>query len=373
MLRWLLVLVVLSGVVLGQPSYLETLERKVQANGSDEEARRELLRVYWNAIPMSDAETKAIREKRLTLILWIIQNAPAWRFAGEPEALIGAKGAPLANEEDFERFKQAWLTAAEENRNVAAVQGNAGKALLYSSPSTAATFLRRALELEPGEREYAFILGATYANALADQASKPEEGFAIEARQALETTLDPRILRMSGQVLKTRATFGEASQKAVLDELAERYLARARSLQPDSEYGIGVQGTVTRGIDLGRKPLEDSKVKMPEMRREIATVDIPPQELQKRLLFHPRPSYPEEAQRAGITGLVRVEVLVAIDGAVIRSKAVSGPALLRNAAEEAVRNWTFQPLEQDGQKAEMRSTVDLEFRLPTAPAGAPKR
>lgn len=55
------------------------------------------------------------------------------------------------------------------------------------------------------------------------------------------------------------------------------------------------------------------------------------------------PVYPEIAKHLGITGEVKVEALVDAKGEVKSVKAVSGNHVLGAAAEDAVRQWRFQP------------------------------
>jgi TonB family protein len=55
------------------------------------------------------------------------------------------------------------------------------------------------------------------------------------------------------------------------------------------------------------------------------------------------PVYPELAKRMHIGGTVRVSTTIAADGKVTQAKAVSGNKLLESAAENAIRQWRFEP------------------------------
>jgi hypothetical protein len=57
-----------------------------------------------------------------------------------------------------------------------------------------------------------------------------------------------------------------------------------------------------------------------------------------------KPLYPEAAQISRIQGVVAVKVLVGLDGKVLRSCAIQGPALLRIASEEAALKCKFMPI-----------------------------
>jgi hypothetical protein len=54
------------------------------------------------------------------------------------------------------------------------------------------------------------------------------------------------------------------------------------------------------------------------------------------------PRYPLIAYTVGKEGVVDVDIEIEINGAVIRSKAISGPYMLRPASEKAALAWRFQ-------------------------------
>jgi len=83
-----------------------------------------------------------------------------------------------------------------------------------------------------------------------------------------------------------------------------------------------------------------------------------------KLLNHPAPVYPSIARDARIQGLVRLEVVIGKDGKVHQAKVISGDTLLARAALDAVRNWSYQPTELDGQPVDVSTEVDLQFKLP---------
>jgi len=55
------------------------------------------------------------------------------------------------------------------------------------------------------------------------------------------------------------------------------------------------------------------------------------------------PQYPELARRMNVTGAVRLEILVAANGQVKSVKPLGGHPLLIDAAENAVRQWRYEP------------------------------
>jgi len=74
------------------------------------------------------------------------------------------------------------------------------------------------------------------------------------------------------------------------------------------------------------------------------------------------PRYPAMARQLGARGIVRVHVIVE-GGKVITVSRSEGPALLRSAAEDAVRQWTFQAVSIEGQPTRLSGYIDFNFSL----------
>lgn len=98
-------------------------------------------------------------------------------------------------------------------------------------------------------------------------------------------------------------------------------------------------------------------------------IDVGPQVLtgaSLQALSSPPPSYPPQAVRENLTGVVELEILVGIDGkpidvSVVRS---SGHRLLDQAAIRVVKSrWKFQPAMSNGQPVQARGRVPIEFKL----------
>lgn len=71
---------------------------------------------------------------------------------------------------------------------------------------------------------------------------------------------------------------------------------------------------------------------------EEATIDV-----HRVVLVRVAPAYPELARRMHVSGKVLLIVEVRPDGTVSETHAESGHAMLRQAAEDAVRKWRFAP------------------------------
>ena len=74
------------------------------------------------------------------------------------------------------------------------------------------------------------------------------------------------------------------------------------------------------------------------------------------------PRYPPLAKQSGAAGVVRVHVIVE-SGKVIAVSHSEGPMLLRNAAEEAARQWSFQVVSIEGRPTRLSGYIDFTFTL----------
>jgi TonB family protein len=82
-----------------------------------------------------------------------------------------------------------------------------------------------------------------------------------------------------------------------------------------------------------------------------------------RLLSSVAPTYPQMARNQRISGDVKIDALIDASGLVSTTKIISGPALLHQAAQDAVRQWKYQPATLNGQPAPMHLTVTVQFKL----------
>jgi TonB family protein len=83
-----------------------------------------------------------------------------------------------------------------------------------------------------------------------------------------------------------------------------------------------------------------------------------------RLLQRVEPEYPEPARQQHIQGLVVLEAEVGKDGAVQQLTVISGNSMLATAASDAVRQWRFKPLVQNGRAVQFQIRIKVDFVLP---------
>ena len=73
------------------------------------------------------------------------------------------------------------------------------------------------------------------------------------------------------------------------------------------------------------------------------------------------PVYPQTALRAGIQGMVKVEVSIDDQGTVTSAKAVDGHQFLRGSAEDAARRSKFKPAMFDGNPIKSKGYIVYNF------------
>jgi TonB family protein len=92
-------------------------------------------------------------------------------------------------------------------------------------------------------------------------------------------------------------------------------------------------------------------------------MELSPAAAEDGLVHRVEPDYPEEARRQQIQGAVVLDVHINQDGTVQQLRLVSGPALLAQAAMDAVKQWRFKPHTANGHLVEMQTRITLNFRL----------
>ena len=82
------------------------------------------------------------------------------------------------------------------------------------------------------------------------------------------------------------------------------------------------------------------------------------------LLMEPiRPVYPAIAKAARVSGEVVVAATISAQGRIEGMRVVSGPAMLRVSAVEAIRRARYRPFLLNGEPTAVETTVTVEFRM----------
>lgn len=80
----------------------------------------------------------------------------------------------------------------------------------------------------------------------------------------------------------------------------------------------------------------------------------------------PQASYPLLAQHMNVQGSVVLQALISADGVVQNLRVMSGPAILSSAAQQAVREWRFKPVVENGQAVETKAKITVNFTINVA-------
>ena len=117
--------------------------------------------------------------------------------------------------------------------------------------------------------------------------------------------------------------------------------------------------TTIGSIDL-RPPPEPKQVT-----KDVATgpVRIGGTVLEAKIIKRAIPIYPPLAKQARISGVVRLEGVIAKDGTIQKLRVLAGHPLLVTSALDAVRQWVYAPTQLNGQAVEVIAPIDVNFIL----------
>jgi protein TonB len=85
--------------------------------------------------------------------------------------------------------------------------------------------------------------------------------------------------------------------------------------------------------------------------------------MEGNLIHRVEPPYPPIAKQIRLQGTVVVQAFVSPQGTIERAQIVSGPAVLAQAALNAVKQWRYRPYYLNGTPIEVETEVTVNFRL----------
>ena len=77
-------------------------------------------------------------------------------------------------------------------------------------------------------------------------------------------------------------------------------------------------------------------------------------------------TYPALAQHMNVQGSVVLQAIISAAGVIEDLRVLSGPAILASAAQQAVREWRFKPVLQNGQAVETKARITVNFSIRVA-------
>jgi protein TonB len=121
--------------------------------------------------------------------------------------------------------------------------------------------------------------------------------------------------------------------------------------------GLGSNGSGVFGTVFGTQTKPRVKVEPTKVEKISAGVAV------GLLTRKTAPIYPPIAKSAGVQGTVMLQAVISKSGTIENVHVVSGPAMLQQAAMDAVRTWRYKPYLLDNQPVEVETTVDVIFNL----------
>ena len=137
----------------------------------------------------------------------------------------------------------------------------------------------------------------------------------------------------------------------------------------------GVVGGVPGGVSFGAlggigDMIRAIPVAAPPPKVEEKKAPPPPQRIrvggnvqQAKLKRQPKPLYPPLARQARIQGTVRFTAVIGKDGSIQNLQMVTGHPLLVQSAQDAVKQWLYEPTLLNGEAVEVITQIDVNFTL----------
>jgi protein TonB len=124
-----------------------------------------------------------------------------------------------------------------------------------------------------------------------------------------------------------------------------------------SDFGGGSSGGVVGGFFGETAKTPQVKVAQPKK------ITISGGVMVGNLLNKTTPTYPPIAKAARVQGTVVLQATISKAGTIENLKVVSGPAMLQQAALDAVRTWRYKPYLLNNEPVEVETTVNVIFTL----------
>ena len=182
------------------------------------------------------------------------------------------------------------------------------------------------------------------------------------------------ILNGGGPLLKLRTTAGKIKLQFLDSEIALRESLireqRDRLIERLNGGQLLPVGFDTGDVTVAAEPQPAPEDKgdwidqwLNKLEMALFTVHEDPDQFRSHLTVSPTPIYPEIAKRAGVQGIVRLQVRAGKDGQVRVDKILEGSPTLADAAIAAVKRWHVRPFSANGKPVEVVSTVTFNFQL----------
>jgi protein TonB len=132
--------------------------------------------------------------------------------------------------------------------------------------------------------------------------------------------------------------------------------------RPIGTVGAGERPDLPTGIPINGQQMFAIPGPTPDVRVDIQRIKVSTMDPAK-LMHQVKPVYPQIARIAGIQGTVVLRAIVNRDGSIQNVQIISGHPMLKQAAEDAVRQWRYKPTYLNGQAVEVDTAITVNFVL----------
>lgn len=181
----------------------------------------------------------------------------------------------------------------------------------------------------------------------------PDEArkMGIEGTVILECTTDKKGQVIHAKILRSIPQLDQAAIDAVRQWIYEPVVIDGKPRE--------IIFTATVRFDLKDKERKGGKIRESKKGAIVVKGDVVP----PKLIEMVEPVYPDEARKKGIEGTVILECTVDEKGKIVDAKILRSVPGLDQAAVDAVKKWTYEPMVINGKPSKINITATVCFRL----------
>ena len=157
---------------------------------------------------------------------------------------------------------------------------------------------------------------------------------------------------------KPKVVLKSVNEQEATPKKAREVFGMKKSAYTDSTSGVLAKrgNTLAKEVD-ETKFTDDDVENLPVPTEEYLVSKMP------SVLTEVRPTYPEEAKKNQLEGVVIIDILIDEQGIVRDAEVVEGEEIFREASLNAIKKFIFRPAEVDGKKVAVRIRYSLRFEL----------
>jgi protein TonB len=145
-------------------------------------------------------------------------------------------------------------------------------------------------------------------------------------------------------------------------QIPKNIMQVAEKEAPVASFGVagmeGLGGSAS-GVMGGIFGNDAAKVKAAAPKKVAISAGV----MQGMLLQKTTPTYPPIAKAARVSGTVVLQATISKTGTIENLHVVNGPAMLQQAALDAVKQWRYKPYLLNNEPVEVETTVNVIFTL----------